>query len=65
MEYGANLDQTNSKGRKPIHNANDLESLELLLEHGAAINAKDGNGKYYLSTYYEELFLACVKFKRE
>lgn len=44
LEYGANLELTNTKGRKPIHNANDVESLELLLDHGAAINAQDGNG---------------------
>jgi len=44
LEYKANLELTNSKGRKPIHNANDAESLELLLDHGADIDAKDGNG---------------------
>ena len=49
LEHGADLDLSNAKGRKPIHNANDLESLELLLDHGAAINAKDGNGKFSLN----------------
>ena len=47
LEYKANLDLSNAKGRKPIHNANDTESLELLLDHGAAINARDGNGKIF------------------
>ena len=48
LEYKANLELTNSKGRKPIHNANDAESLELLLDHGADIDAKDGNGKMFI-----------------
>ena len=48
LEYKANLELTNSKGRKPIHNANDTESLELLLDHGADIDAKDGNGKMFI-----------------
>ena len=48
LEHGANLELTNTKGRKPIHNANDAESLELLLDHGAAINAQDANGKMSL-----------------
>ena len=47
LEYKANLDLSNAKGRKPIHNANDTESLELLLDHGAAINARDGIGKIF------------------
>ena len=44
LEHKANCDLANAKGRKPIHNANDAESLELLVDHGAAINARDGNG---------------------
>ena len=47
-EYKANLELPNSKGRKPIHNANDTESLELLLDHGADIDARDGNGKIFI-----------------
>ena len=44
LEHGANLDLANTMGRKPIHNANDVESLELLLDHGAAIDSKDAIG---------------------
>ena len=48
LEHKANCDLANAKGRKPIHNANDAESLELLVDHGAAIDARDGNGKIFL-----------------
>ena len=44
LEHGANLELANTMGRKPIHNANDVESLELLLDHGAAIDSKDAIG---------------------
>ena len=43
---------TNAVGRKPIHNANDQESLELLIDHGADINAKDTSGKYEMREYF-------------
>ena len=48
-EYNADLELKNDKKRKPIHNANDTESLELLLNHGADIDARDGNGKMFIS----------------
>ena len=48
-EYNADLELKNDKKRKPIHNANDTESLELLLDHGADIDARDGNGKMFIS----------------
>ena len=41
LSYGADLELTNSSGRKPIHVANDEESLKLLLDHGANVNAAD------------------------
>lgn len=44
LEFGADLNLANSKGRKPIHNANDVESLELLLDHGAHVDSQDANG---------------------
>ena len=49
LEYNADLELTNDKARKPIHFANDTESLELLLDHGADIDARDGNGKIFIS----------------
>ena len=45
LQHGADLTMTNAIGRRPIHNANDSESLDLLIDHGADINAKDTNGK--------------------
>ena len=41
LSHGADLEVTNGSGRKPIHVANDEESLRLLLEHGANANAVD------------------------
>ena len=41
LSHGADLVVTNGSGRKPIHVANDEESLRLLLEHGANANAVD------------------------
>ena len=59
-EYNADLELKNDKKRKPIHNANDTESLELLLDHGADIDARDGNGKMFISinkTLFMHIFL--------
>ena len=42
------MELTNTMGRKPIHNANDMESLELLLDHGAKMDAKDAIGNVVL-----------------
>ena len=53
LEYNANLELKNNKGRKPIHNANDTESLEILLDHGADINARDKIGKIFIFTLHE------------
>ena len=53
LEYKADLELSNGKGRKPIHNANDTESLELLLDHGADINARDKIGKIFIFTLHE------------
>ena len=53
LEYNADLELTNDKARKPIHFANDTESLELLLDHGADIDARDGNGKIFIFTLHE------------
>ena len=41
LSNGADVELTNTIGRKPIHVANDEESLRLLLEHGADANAVD------------------------
>ena len=60
LEYNADLELKNYKSRKPIHNANDTESLELLLDHGADIDARDGNGKIFISinkTLFMHIFL--------
>ena len=60
LEYKADLELSNGKGRKPIHNANDTESLELLLDHGADINARDKIGKNLTVRY---LFSLCMKIR--
>ena len=57
LEHGANLDLTNTLGRKAIHNANDVESLELLLDHGASLDAKDAVGR---DIYFWLAFQLCL-----
>ncbi len=47
LKHGANTELANAVGRRPIHNANDVESLELLLKYGADINSKDMNGRVF------------------
>ena len=44
LKYSADVDSTNASGRKPIHIANDGESLELLLDYGASVNSQDRIG---------------------
>ena len=64
LKYSADVDSTNASGRKPIHIANDGESLELLLDYGASVNSQDrigntplhyavvGNNTYYTQKIY-------------
>ena len=41
LKYGANVELANNSGSRPIHMANDVESLKLLLDFGADVNAVD------------------------
>ena len=41
---GADTESCNNIGRRPIHIANDPESLQLLLDFGADVNAQDRVG---------------------
>ena len=44
FQGGSDTEATNNIGRRPIHIANDPESLQLLLDHGADVDSQDRVG---------------------
>jgi len=49
LENGADTNITiNSEGFKPLHYVRSVPMIDLLIKHGAAVNAKDHNGNTFL-----------------
>jgi ankyrin repeat protein len=55
LQHGANINQQDERGYTPLHEAaalNEEEAVKLLVERGAAINAKTNEGRTVLDIVY-------------